>query len=105
GPTNVSGGTLSLGAAGNLSNNSINFSGNAALQSTGAAIDLGAGRSIALGTGGGTIDVTAANGLTVSGVVSGGAGNLLTKVGTGTLTLSNGSNTYAGGTSINQRLL
>ena len=72
---------------------------NATLQSTGAAVDLGTNRTVSLGTGGGTIDVTGTNALTVSGIVSGAAGNALTKIGTGTLTLT-GTNDYAGATAV-----
>lgn len=52
-------------------------------------------RIIALNAGGGTLDVTGSNTLTVSGVINGTIGSL-TKAGTGTLLLT-GANTYSGG--------
>ena len=42
---------------------------------------------------------------TFDGMISGGAQNSLTKVGIGTLTLTNGANTYSGGTNVNQGTL
>jgi len=42
---------------------------------------------VAIGTGGATVEVTAANVLIISGTID-GVGNTLTKTGTGTLTLS-----------------
>jgi autotransporter-associated beta strand protein len=46
-----------------------------------------------------TFDVQGSSGLTVSGAVSNGT---IVKTGTGTLTLNNAANTYAGGTFLNQ---
>ncbi|MEI6235905.1 MAG: C25 family cysteine peptidase [Planctomycetota bacterium] len=97
GLTTISGGVLSIAASSGIGNasatNTIALSGGATLQSTGAAVDLGTTRSIVLGTGGGTIDVTGTNALTVSGVISGATA--LTKSSAGTLLLS-GSNTTSG---------
>lgn len=53
-----------------------------------ASIDLGVNRSVAVVVGGATFDVTGTNTLTVPGIVSGAAGDALTKTGAGTLTLS-----------------
>ena len=77
-------------------------------------MDLGINRGIAIGTGGATIDVTSfedgyvapvANVLTVTGAISGGATDNLTKAGTGTLVLANGGNSYSGATLINNGTL
>src|SRR5207247_11259843 len=68
------------------------------VQGAGAAVDLGSMRAIDLGAVGGTIDVSAANTLTVSGVVSGSG--TLTKTGTGTVLLTN-VNTNSGVVAIN----
>jgi autotransporter-associated beta strand protein len=76
------------------------------LQAT-AGFALNANRGITLNAGGGTFDVTGANVLTYGGVIALAdelsAANL-TKVGTGTLTLS-GNNTYSGATAINAGVL
>jgi fibronectin-binding autotransporter adhesin len=45
-----------------------------------------------------TINNTGSGGITLSGVISGGAGFNLTKIGSGLLILGNGANTYAGKT-------
>jgi len=46
-----------------------------------------------------TIDTEAS--LALTGVLSGGGGNLLTKIGSGTLTLANAANTHTGGLTVN----
>jgi autotransporter-associated beta strand protein len=61
------------------------------------ATTLNANRSIQLNTSGGTID-TQGNAVSVPGVISGNGA--LTKIGTGTLTLS-GNNTFAGPVNVN----
>lgn len=87
----VTGGTVITGA-GVLAPTSITSSGGG----TNATI-LG---NINLGTSARTITTTnAADGLTISGVISSGAGGGLTKAGTGTLVLSN-ANTYLGNTTL-----
>ena len=95
------GGAVSISTSSGLGNaaatNNLALSGGGRLQSTGAAVDLGTTRTIAVGAGGGGIDVTGTNTLTVSGVVSGGAGNALTKTGTGTVVLSAANSGFAGG--------
>ena len=102
GVTTINGGVLSIGDATNLGDgsvtNSIAIANNAVLSSTGLNVDLGANRTIALGTGGGTLDVGGSNALTVSGAISGATA--LTKTGTGTLNLAV-ANSYGGGTLLN----
>jgi autotransporter-associated beta strand protein len=58
-------------------------------------------RAVSLDTGGGTFD-TDGNNATLAGFISGSGG--LTKVGAGTLTLSD-TNSYSGGTSLNRGTL
>lgn len=102
----ITGGTLSGNSIAAQGTNSAFGQGNfaisngATLQYTGG--NAGTNRSISLGTGGGTLDISStldiSNGLTVSGVIS-GAGSL-SKTGSSYLALS-GANTYSGGTIIN----
>ncbi|HEV7737959.1 MAG TPA: autotransporter-associated beta strand repeat-containing protein, partial [Chlamydiales bacterium] len=82
--TTITGGTISIGTAAPISSGAISIGAAGILQGTGTftlanLISLGAGS---------TVDVTGANALTLSAVVS-GAGGSLTKVSSGTLTLSN----------------
>ncbi|MEY2536981.1 MAG: fibronectin-binding autotransporter adhesin [Verrucomicrobiota bacterium] len=101
GGTIVNGGTLSVNnpAALGLNSTSLAINNNATFQATAS---FGSSRNVILGatTGpaGGIIDVTGANNLNQTGVVS-GAGSL-GKTGTGTLTLS-GTNTFTGDLFIN----
>lgn len=104
GPVVLSGGTTVITAANNLGNNSLpantlTFAGGT-LQA-GGTFNLGASRSVSIGLGGGTIDVTGANNLTVDGLLSAigisgtatAAGTAsLVKTDTGTLTLTNTGN-------------
>jgi autotransporter-associated beta strand protein len=86
-----------IGAASSASANLILNGGT--LQYTGptASTDRGA----ALGVNGGAVDVsTAANSMTLSGVLAGSSGGAFTKAGAGTLVLS-GANTYDGATIVN----
>lgn len=94
GGTTVNGGTLQISGDSNLGDatGALTLDGGT-LRNTAAFTSA---RVVALNTNGGTFD-TQAN-LTLSGVI-GGTG-ALTKIGNGTLTLA-GSNSYAGGTSIN----
>src|SRR5207248_792746 len=91
-------GTLAYSALGNLgSGNAIVFGGGT-LQTTASVSES---RNVTLNAGGGTIDT---NGLssTFSGVFSGSGG--LTKIGTGTLTVSN-TNSYTGDTTVDSGVL
>lgn len=112
GKTTVTGGTLNVingasmgGAPASAVADQITISGGAALNfnGSGAGFALASNRGITLGAGGGTIGV-ASNSATVSynGIIAGEGG--LTKIGLGTLSLSN-ANTYAGATTINQGTL
>ena len=93
GVTVINEGTLSISTSANLGNasatNTIAINGGT-LQDTGAGVNLGVNRSVAIGASGGTVDVAAASDLTISGAVS-GAGNTLTKTGNGTLKFAVGS--------------
>ncbi|MEO6752572.1 MAG: autotransporter-associated beta strand repeat-containing protein [Chthoniobacteraceae bacterium] len=103
GPTNILNGTVSVATNGNLGQGTggLTFGGalgsNAILQ-TSAAVTFGA-RAVTLNTGGGTIDTNGFDS-SLSGVISGVAGNPLTKAGLGTLTVT-GASTYLGQTNVN----
>ncbi|MDB6075242.1 MAG: proteinsorting protein, partial [Verrucomicrobiaceae bacterium] len=102
GVNTISAGILSISSAGNLGNNSVTNTisiAGGALRNTGTSVTLGTNRSVTLGAGGGTIDVTGTNSLNVNGVVTGG--NPLTKTGTGTLVLSNTGNTINSTVNVN----
>ncbi len=113
GLTTIAGGTLSISAPNQIGDasgtNSIAISGGATLQAT-ASFNLGATRTIGLGSGGGRVDVTAnptpntPNTVVVSGAITGAAGDGLTKLGPGILTLA-ATNTYAGGTTVSEGTL
>ncbi|MCX6879770.1 MAG: Ig-like domain repeat protein [Verrucomicrobia bacterium] len=64
-----------------------------------SSVDLSLGTPIALGASQ-TWNVNSGRTLTASGIIS-GASMVLTKAGSGTLTIKNASNTYSGGTIIN----
>jgi autotransporter-associated beta strand protein len=95
GTTTISGGVLQVSADGSLGAVPPVESGNVTLNGGtlqwGASFNLNANRDISLGASGGTIDTNGV-GTTVGGHVT-GAGSL-TKVGAGTLTLTN-TNSYA----------
>lgn len=94
GVLDMNGFSLTSSATESLTLNGSGISGNGALINSSATASTWAG-TVALNSGssiGGTGNIT------LSGVVSGS--NTLTKVGSGTLTLSNASNSYSGGTII-----
>jgi autotransporter-associated beta strand protein len=102
GATQINAGVISVNAANNIGDgsatNSLGLAGGGVLQSTGT-FDLGALRTVTLGSGGGGLDVTGSNVLTVSGKVTGGdpADNLTinpTVTSTGTVLLTNTTNDY-----------
>jgi autotransporter-associated beta strand protein len=95
GPVNLNGGTVKVGSVADTGTNSplgagsaLNFSGGT-LEFTGASGSTN--RTVALGVGGGTVKTDTA--LTLSGAITGA--NLLTKTGSGTLSLTGTLNTYA----------
>ena len=107
GVTQINAGELSISAANTIGDgsatNTIGLAGGGLLQDTGATVDLGALRSVALGAGGGGFDVTGSSVLTVSGVISGtAAADSLTKIGTGTVVFSNAGNSCAEATVISR---
>ena len=90
GSTTINSGTLSISASNNLGDGSatnILAVSNGTLRSTGVGVSLGVARSLAIGAGGATIEVTAGNDLTLPGTIS-ASGVSLTKTGAGTLTLN-----------------
>ena len=94
GSTTINSGILSISSSNNVGDGSatnILAISNGTLRSTGVGVSLGVNRSVAIGAGGATIEVTAGNDLTLSGTIS-ASGVSLTKTGAGTLTL----NTAAG---------
>jgi len=103
GPTVINDGTIVIVAADNLGDgsatNTININHSAILQSAGADVDLGVNRSVLLDGNGGQLEVTGANILTISGVVTGHDCAALTKLGTGRLELT-ATNLYEGTTRI-----
>jgi fibronectin-binding autotransporter adhesin len=104
GATIINGGTLSISSSGNLGDasatNTVSVSNGATLQAT-ATVDLGTTRTVAIGSGGAKVDVPdVTNNVTISGVISGVAGDAFTKTGLGRATLTV-SNTYAGTTNVN----
>ncbi len=101
GNTVINGGVLQIANNGSLgSGTSLTFAGTTLelLPTFGTAT---LSQNVALNSGGGTIQTDSSSVVaTFSGIFSGGAGNALTKIGTGTLVLS-AANTYAGDTVIN----
>jgi autotransporter-associated beta strand protein len=106
GATTINGGILSVAASANLGNasatNTLAMNGGT-LQTT-ASFDLGTNRALALGAGGGTIDVAASTTVTLPAAISGTGG--LTKAGAGTLELNGAAaNTFSGLTTISAGVL
>ncbi len=105
GQTSVGGGVLAIAAPTSLgdgsASNNIAISGTGRLSVT-AAMDLGVNRGIAVGTGGGSISYNnaAAGTVTLSGNLTGAAGNTLTvhsaAAGGGTFALTGNNAAYAG---------
>jgi autotransporter-associated beta strand protein/T5SS/PEP-CTERM-associated repeat protein len=104
GGTAINGGTLVISSNGQLGNVSgaLSFANGGILRTT---ADITTNRNTTLNAGGGSLLVDANTTLTMQGVITGGAGNALTKTGLGTLILTNASNTYAGGTVISDGVL
>jgi autotransporter-associated beta strand protein len=117
--TNQSGSTLRVGNNNGLGTGGLTLNGGTLAASSGDARTLGnnitLGANVTFGDGTGTGDLAlngtmalngatrtlnVGNNTTVGGVISGGAGNGLTKSGSGTLTLS-GVNTFSGPLSVN----
>lgn len=110
GAVSVTGGALAFSASENLGDassatNTLGLSNGAVLRYTGAgALDLGANRSLALGTGGGSVDVNTATGVLTSGGGISGTGATFTKTGTGAL-IVNGAATHTGATNASAGIL
>lgn len=88
-------GAVGTGAAVNLDGGTLRATATFALNNGGANH-----RAVTLADNGGTVEVTGANTLTVSGNVT-GVGKL-TKTGTGVLALTGAGNTFSGGTSLGE---
>src|SRR5439155_5959882 len=117
GDSNVTAGTLALGATGSLSNTNVYVNSGGTLQvaagsntASVASLNLNGGTLKASAaatlsnnpvvTANSTID-TGANAVTFSGSLSGASGLAITKLGTGTLTLNASASGYVGGWQIN----
>ncbi|MCX5653970.1 MAG: autotransporter-associated beta strand repeat-containing protein, partial [Planctomycetota bacterium] len=101
GGTTINAGILKVDSDGNLGAPAANVTLNGGTLAFNASADLASTRGITLNSAGSTIDTSIFN-ITVASSI-GGPGDL-TKAGTGTLALT-GSNTYQGGTVINDGVL
>ena len=91
-------GTLAVGSSTALGTGALSFSNGTTLQAAANGLTLGNAMTL---SGTNTVD-TQANALTLGGAITGGSGSTLTKIGSGTLTLSrNNSATFAGEVFIN----
>jgi autotransporter-associated beta strand protein len=104
GKTIVNAGTLSISSEGGLGSNPDSFTADqltlngGTLQTTATCTISSSNRGVTLGSSGGTFNVSSSSAtLTVSNVIAGSG--LLTKAGSGVLTLSS-ANTYTGGTTL-----
>ncbi len=103
----IAGSDLNLGAVpATPTPGSIVLNGGALTDNAAGVTTLSANRGIAIGAGGGGINVNFTKTLAYAGIIANAAGatGALTKDGLGTLTLS-GSSTYTGGTTINAGVL
>jgi autotransporter-associated beta strand protein len=94
GGTALNAGTLAVGSSNALGTGALTFANGTTLQAAANGLSLANAMTL---NGSNTVD-TQANALTLSGTLSGTGA--LTKIGSGTLTLS-GSNTYSGATAVN----
>lgn len=94
GGSTITAGTLNVGNATALGSGAVALSGAATLQ-FGAPVTMA--NAVSIGTGGATID-TNGNAATLSSALTGGG--LLTKIGTGVLTLATPAPSFTGGTAI-----
>jgi fibronectin-binding autotransporter adhesin len=102
GVINISGGTLAT-ARDICQNGTVNFNGGTLRAASGYTFQTGilsAGITVNIQSGGATIDSNGSNVIDAAALLNGGGGGGLTKVGSGTLTISAAS-TYTGPTTIN----
>ena len=97
GGTAINGGILSIGSNANLGNADGDVSMDGGRLQLGSGIDFGTGRDFTLGAGGGII-ANASGDSTIGGTISGGGS--LTKIGGGTLTLTNNNNNIGGSVTV-----
>jgi outer membrane autotransporter protein len=102
GGTTINAGTLVASADANLGNANGGLTFNGGTLQFGAGFSLADTRTITLNAGGGTFDTNGFDTAAVASAIDGTGG--LTKIGPGTLALTN-TNTYSGGTTINSGLI
>lgn len=107
GGTTINAGTIQVTSNNNLGNdtgNTITFNGGT-LQDT-SNLSFSSSKNITLDTNGGIIQIDdSSESLTLSGAISGGDGNTLTKQGPGTLIFNGSDKTYSGDTNVIQGTL